>query len=79
MATIDEKIDSCEARRKERSPPPVVVLRTQMEIAQQNGSLRTSDNQNDKYQEEETKHVVHLVGPNRGKNKEELNEDTAEG
>lgn len=36
-----------------------------MEVAEQNGGLGARDEQNDKHQEQEAKHVVHLVGPNK--------------
>ena len=36
---------------------------TQMEIAEEDGCLWAGDDQNAEYQEEEAKHVVHLMGP----------------
>lgn len=34
-----------------------------MEVAEQDGGLRAGDDQDNKDKEEETKHVVHLMGP----------------
>lgn len=49
-----------------------------MEIAQKNGGLRTGDDKNQKDEKQKSKHIVHLAGPNRIEDKEELNEDAAE-
>lgn len=35
-----------------------------MEITEEDGSFRAGDDENDEDQEKETKHVVHLIGPN---------------
>lgn len=50
MATIDEQIAGRWAGRQEWPPPPVIILRAQVEIAQQNGGLRARD---DQYPEDE--------------------------
>lgn len=34
-----------------------------MEVAEQDGGLRTGDDQNNEDKEQEAKHVVHLMGP----------------
>lgn len=49
-----------------------------MEIAQQNCCLGAGYDQYEKHQEEESKHVVHLIGPQRAQNEEQLDEDAAE-
>lgn len=50
-----------------------------MEIAQKHRCLRACDDQNPENQKQESEHVVHLAGPNRIQNEEELNENAAEG
>lgn len=57
----------------------MVVLSTKVEIAEQDGGLRASDQKNDKYQEQEAKHVVHLMRPNAIEDEEKLDEDAAKG
>lgn len=57
----------------------MVVLSTKVEVAQQNCCLRAGDEQNDENQEQESKHVVHLMRPNAVENEEKLNEDAAKG
>lgn len=78
VATVDEQIDRGESRRQERSPPPVVVLGTQVEIAQQDGRLRAGDDQNQEHQKQKAEHVVHLAGPERVQDEEQLDEDATE-
>lgn len=34
-----------------------------MEVTEEDGGFRASDDEDDEYKEEKTKHVVHLVGP----------------
>lgn len=60
MAAVDEQVAGRGARAEEGPPPPVVVLSTKVEVAQQDRRLRTCDHQDYKYKEQETKHVVHL-------------------
>jgi hypothetical protein len=45
-------------------------FRTKVEIAEENGGLRAGDYQNDENQKQESKHVVHLIGPNGIENEE---------
>lgn len=49
-----------------------------MEIAEEDRRFGASDDQNDEYNEEETEHVICLIGPQWIEDEEELNEDTAE-
>jgi len=57
----------------------VVVLGAQVEVAQQDGRLRTRDDQDDEDEEKETVHVIDLAAPDAVKDEEELYEDAAEG
>jgi len=43
MNGVEEEVDGGEAGSHEGSPPPVVVLSTQVEIAKENGCLRAGD------------------------------------
>lgn len=63
MDGINQEINRCETTGQERPPLPMVVLSTEVEIAEKDGGLRAGDDQNDEDEEEEAKHVVHLVGP----------------
>lgn len=74
---VDEEVDGREAWGQERPPPPVVILRTKVEIAQENSGLTAGDDQDDEHQEQEAKHVVGLVGPNTVQNEEKLNKNTS--
>lgn len=78
VATVDEQIDRRKAGCQERSPPPVVVLGAQMEIAQQDGRFRAGDDQNQEHQKQKAEHVVHLAGPERVQDEEQLDEDATE-
>lgn len=57
----------------------MVVFRTKVEIAQQNGRFCTSDHQNYKHQEQKAEHVIQLRRPDRIQDEEQLDEDAAEG
>lgn len=48
---------------EEGAPPPSVVLRAEVKVAQEDGGLSTHHNQHDESQHNETKHVVHLARP----------------
>lgn len=50
-----------------------------MEVAKQNCGLRASDDKDYKDQKQESKHVVHLAGPNRVEDEEELDKNASEG
>lgn len=78
MDGIDQEINSCESAGQERTPLPVIVLSTQVEVAEENGGLRAGDDQDDKDQEEKAKHVVHLVRPDAVENEKQLDEDASE-
>jgi hypothetical protein len=49
--TVHCEVESCEATREETSPPPMIILSTQVEIAEQDGCLRAGDDQNDEDEE----------------------------
>lgn len=48
---------------EEGAPPPAIVLSTQVEVAEEDGCLSTHHYQNNKGQQKESKHVVHLATP----------------
>lgn len=48
-----------------------------MKVAKKYSCFGTGNNQNDKHQKQETKHVIHLVGPNAIQNEEKLYKDAA--
>lgn len=60
MAAVDEEVAGRGSRAEEPSPPPVVVLGAEVEVAQEDGGLGTRDHQYHEHQEQETEHVVHL-------------------
>jgi len=57
----------------------VVVLCTQVEIAEEDCGLGAGDDQDDKDEEEEAVHVVDLTAPDAVQHKEQLDEDATEG
>ena len=69
MRCVNEKIKGSKAGRHETSPPPVVILSCQMEVAKKNSRFRTSDDQNNCNEKKESKHVIDLVRPERIENK----------
>ena len=79
MTTVDEEINRCEAGRQEGAPPPVIILRTQVKVAKQNGGLWAGYDQDQEHQEKEAKHVVHLIRPDGTQNEEKLYKDAAKG
>lgn len=48
--TVDEKVKCREPAGKEASPPPMIILCAEMEIAKEDGRLRTGDDEDDKHQ-----------------------------
>lgn len=64
MNGINKKVDGCEAARQKRTPPPSVVLRAQVKVAQEYGRLRARYYQNQVDDGQKAEHVVELVRPN---------------
>jgi len=79
MDTVDGKVESSEATGQKTSPPPVIILRTQMEVAEQDGGLGAGDDQDHKHEEQKSIHVINLTGPNTVEDEEQLDEDASEG
>lgn len=77
VTAVDEEIDRSKAAREETSPPPVIILGTQMKVAKQDCRLRAGDDENQEHEKQESEHVVHLIGPQRVQNEEQLDEDAA--
>lgn len=50
-----------------------------MEVTQEDCGLRACDDQDEENQKQESEHVIHLVGPNRIQNEEQLDENATEG
>ena len=63
MDREEEEVEGSGACREERSPPPTVVLRAEMEVAEEHRGLGTHHHQDKKGQHDEPKVVVHLTGP----------------
>ncbi len=59
----EEEIEGRGARGEEGPPPPAVVLRTEVEVAEEDGGLGADHHQHKVRQHDETKHVVHLTRP----------------
>lgn len=57
------QIEGREPARQKAAPPPVVILSTEMKVAEEDGSLGAGDDQDDVHQEQEPVHVVNLRGP----------------
>ena len=62
----EEKVEGSHACGEERPPPPAIVLRTKMEVAEQHGCLHAHHHQHHKRKHDEPKHVVHLARPGGG-------------
>lgn len=45
------------------SPGLPTHLSAQMKVAEQNGGFRTCDKEDNKHQEQEAKHIIHLMRP----------------
>lgn len=76
---VSEYIDCWSSWYDEWSPPPVVVLSTQLEVDHYNWDLWAGDDEDDKHQEEETKQIVVLVLPDCSEDEEELNKHSSKG
>jgi len=79
MNTVDCEVEGGEAASEETSPPPVVILGTKVEVAEEDGGLGAGDDQDHKHEEEKSVHVVDLTGPDTVENKKQLDENAAEG
>ena len=57
----------------------MVVLRAQLEVAEDDGDLGTGDDKDDEDEAEEAEEVVELVQPHAGQDEEQLDEHCAKG
>ena len=57
----------------------MVVLRAELEVAEDDGDLGAGDDEDDEHEAEEAEEVVELVQPHAGQDEEELDEDRAKG
>eukprot|EP00953_Heterococcus_sp_UTEX-ZZ885_P003160 2230-Heterococcus_DN1.PRE.2 len=62
---------------KEAAPPPVVVLRAQLEVAEHHSDVSAGDQQDHKDQEEEAKDIVVLPHPDAAQYKEYLHKHSS--
>jgi len=76
---VDRQVKRRESWGQETAPPPMIILGTEVEIAEENGGLRTGYHQDQEHQKQETIHVVDLRRPDWVEYKEELDENAAEG
>lgn len=65
MNTVGKEVDGSEAGSEERPPPPMIVFGAEMEVGQEDGGFRAGDDQDQKHQWKEAKHVKDLVGPEK--------------
>lgn len=65
--------------RQERAPPPMPILRCELEIHHYDGDLSAGDGKDEQDEEEEAKHVVDTMQPNGGEDEVEFDEDGAKG
>ena len=75
-ASVEEKVHSWGARSQIWPPPPKVVLATQLEVAENNCDLSTSDNKDHEHDEQEAKYIIELMQPDWCQNEEKLDEDS---
>lgn len=59
----EEEIEGSGACGEEGPPPPAIVLRAEVKVAEEDGGLGTDHHQHKKRQHDEPKHVVHLTRP----------------
>ena len=59
----EEEIEGGGARGEEGPPPPAIVLRAEVEVAEEDRGLGTDHHQHKERQHDEPKHVVHLTRP----------------
>jgi len=79
MERIPIHIQGSGSSRAETSPPPTVILTTDLKVRKENGNLSTGQEQNDKGQEQKPKHVIVLIHPNTRHDEKELEEARSKG
>jgi len=79
MNAVNSEVESGEATGEEAPPPPVVILRAEVKVAEEDRGLRARDDEDHKHEEQESVHVVDLTGPDTVEDEEELDENTSEG
>lgn len=62
----EEEVEPSYSCGEEGSPPPAIVLRAKVEVAEEDGGLCTHHQQHQECQHDEPKHVVHLTIPEGG-------------
>lgn len=59
----EKQIEPSSGRGEKGTPPPAVVLRAEVEVAEEDGGLSTHHQEDQEGQHDEAKHVVHLPVP----------------
>ncbi len=60
---VCKDIEAGRSREYEGSPPPVIVLTTQLKVCHDNSHFRTGNNKNDKDKEQKAEKIIELVLP----------------
>jgi hypothetical protein len=63
ICAVGHHVPGCGPPREERSPPPLVVLGAQVQIAQDECNLSTGDEEDEEGEGEKAKEVVKAVLP----------------
>ena len=79
VGRVEEDIDGASARCEVASPPPLVVLSTELKVGQHDCDLGTCDAKDDEDDEEKPKDVVVLVQPERRQDEKQLHKNDSEG
>ena len=67
MQGEQEEVEGCGACGEEGPPPPPIVFRAEVEVAQEYRRLHTHHHKHHKRKHYEPKHVVHLARPGEGR------------
>mmetsp|Transcript_22107 Transcript_22107/g.36792 ORF Transcript_22107/g.36792 Transcript_22107/m.36792 type:complete len:671 (+) Transcript_22107:104-2116(+) len=82
---VEQQVGRAGARGAEAAPPPAVVLRAELRVAEHDRDFRAGERQDQQHRHQEPEHVVDLVQPQGGHDEEELDahgpkgEDAPEG
>ncbi len=54
MNAVNSEVESSEATGKEAPPPPIVVLRAEVKVAEEDRGLRAGDDEDHEHEEQES-------------------------